>query len=147
MNYSEVSRKNPGEIIYRSKFLEISKEIYEHTLICMYIRYIYHQNMFIEHVHPSLRLLKIWGILAWFGDIWDGVLQGKCHNLKNICKIDKKRIWFYHFRHEGTIWATKKWDDLYIFGHFLDPCGRLRRNWPIKWLLGTILLASVRASR
>ena len=64
MKYSEVSLKNPGEIIYRSKFLEITKEMYEYTLTYMYIRYIYHQNMYFEHVHPSFRLLKIWGILA-----------------------------------------------------------------------------------
>ena len=45
----------------------------------MYIRCINHQNMFFENFHPSFLLLKIWGILAWFDDIWDGVLQGKCH--------------------------------------------------------------------
>ena len=37
-----------------SKILEITKSKYEHTLIYTYIRYINHQNMFLEHVHPSL---------------------------------------------------------------------------------------------
>ena len=94
----------------------------------MYIRYLYHQNMFFEHFDPSLRLLKIWGILAWFGDIWDGVLLCKCHNLKNICEIDKKRSWFYHFRHEGTIWAKNNWI-ICTSSHILRPLWYLKKEW------------------
>ena len=102
----------------------------------MYIIYVNHQNMFLEHFDPSFRLLKIWGVLAWFGDIRDEVLLCKCHKLKNICKIDKKWSWLYHLIHQGKWWATKSCGDL----HVLHRCSRLRRNGPIIWVLGTILL-------
>ena len=52
MEYSEFSFINPGKIIYQSKISEITKYKYEHTLIYMHIRYINHQNIFLNMLTP-----------------------------------------------------------------------------------------------
>ena len=83
-------------------------KVWTHPNLHVYRLYIQPEHVF-YYVIPSIWLLKIWGILALFGDIWDAIFLFKCHNLKNIREIDKKQSWFYHFIHVGTIWAMKNW--------------------------------------
>ena len=45
--------------------------------------------MFFEHVYSFLWVLKIWGVLAWFGDILDEVLLCKWHKLNIYMKLTK----------------------------------------------------------
>ena len=67
------------------------KNKYENSLLYIYTLYVNHQNIFFEHVDPYFQLLKKWGVLERFGNIQDGIIFCKHHNLKYIYEIDKNK--------------------------------------------------------
>ena len=95
-----------------------------------------HQNMFWEHDNPYFQLLKTEAS-------WHDLVTSKMES--SYVSAITWNIYMKLIKNEAdSIFSdTKENDGLQKNGvicRYLDRCGRLRRNGPIRWFIGTLLL-------